>query len=51
VRTKPKPAEDDKKDGKDRKPFVDRVLEKAVEHLKKEIDKGGAAELPPRGNA
>jgi carboxyl-terminal processing protease len=52
VRTKPKPAEGDKKDGKDKKPFVDRVLEKAVEHLKKEIDKAGAAaELPPRGNA
>jgi len=52
VRAKPKADDVRKKDGKDRKPFVDRVLEKAVEHLKKEIDKGGAAaELPVRGNA
>jgi carboxyl-terminal processing protease len=46
-RAKPKPAGAPKKDSKDKKPFVDRVLEKAVEHLKKEIDKAGdAAELP-----
>jgi carboxyl-terminal processing protease len=52
VRNKPKPDETDKKDGKEKKPFVDRVLQKAVEHLKKEIDKGdAAAELPPKGNA
>jgi carboxyl-terminal processing protease len=52
VREKSKPAQTDKKDGKEKKPFVDRVLEKAVEHLKKEIDKAGAAaELPTRGNA
>ncbi|HEY7426051.1 MAG TPA: S41 family peptidase [Gemmataceae bacterium] len=52
VREKSKPAVTDKKDGKEKKPFVDRVLEKAMEHLKKEIDKAGAAaELPPRGNA
>ncbi len=51
-RSKPKPEDAPKKDAKDKKPFVDRVLEKAVEHLKKEIDKGGAsAELPVRGNA
>jgi carboxyl-terminal processing protease len=50
VRTKPKPAESKKdKDGKVKKPFVDRVLQKAVEHLKKEIDK--IPEAPPRGNA
>jgi carboxyl-terminal processing protease len=50
---KPKPAPASaKKDGKDKKPFVDRVLEKAVEHLKNEINKAGAAvELPVRGNA
>jgi carboxyl-terminal processing protease len=52
VRTKPKPAETAKKDGKDKKPFVDRVLNKAVDHLKKQMDKAGAAaELPIRGNA
>jgi len=47
-----KPVEPKKKDGKEKKPFVDRVLEKAVDHLKQEIKKAGAAvELPPRGNA
>jgi carboxyl-terminal processing protease len=47
-----KPAESSKKNSKDKKPFVDRVLEKAVEHLKKEINKtNAAAELLPRGNA
>ncbi|HEY7153430.1 MAG TPA: S41 family peptidase [Gemmataceae bacterium] len=53
VREKSRPAETDKKkDGKEKKPFVDRALQKAVEHLKKEIDKGdAAAELPPKGNA
>ncbi len=43
---KEKPAEPDKKSDKEDKkksPFVDRVLEKAVDHLKKEIDKKGAA--------
>ncbi|HTU21898.1 MAG TPA: S41 family peptidase, partial [Gemmataceae bacterium] len=49
VRVKDKPK---KKDGKDKKPFVDRVMEKAVEHLKKEIKKVGAAAVPlPMGNA
>jgi carboxyl-terminal processing protease len=33
----------DDADKKDKKPFVDRVLEKAVDHLKKEIDKQNAA--------
>jgi carboxyl-terminal processing protease len=35
------PKKDDNKEKK--APFVDRVLEKAVDHLKKEIDKRGAA--------
>jgi carboxyl-terminal processing protease len=53
IRNKPKPADAGKKDGKEKKPFVDRVLERAVEHLKKEIDKAGgaAAAVPPVGNA
>jgi carboxyl-terminal processing protease len=51
VRVKAKEAAKDKKDGKPKKPFVDRVLNKAVEHLKKEIHKGEAAALLPRGNA
>jgi carboxyl-terminal processing protease len=51
VRLKAKPAAPLKKDGKEKKPFVDRVLEKAVEHLKKEIDKAGAAAALPQGNA
>lgn len=52
VRTKAKPADKTAKDGKSKKPFVDRVLQKAVEHLKKEIKKGGAAAaLPPVGHA
>ncbi|MHB1426325.1 MAG: S41 family peptidase [Gemmataceae bacterium] len=39
-------------DGKAKKPFVDRVLQKAVEHLKTEINKAGAAAvLMPMGNA
>jgi hypothetical protein len=49
VRTKEKPAEKTK-DGKEKKPFVDRVLQKAVEHLKGEIKKAGPV-LPPSGNA
>lgn len=50
IRSKAKPAK--KKDGKPKKPFVDRVLEKALDHLKKEINKGGAAAVvPPRGRA
>ena len=28
---------------KDKKPFVDKVLQRAVEHLKKEMDKVGPA--------
>jgi carboxyl-terminal processing protease len=51
VRSKAKPSEKTKKDGKSKKPFVDRVLQKAVEHLKKEINKAGAAALLPMGNA
>jgi carboxyl-terminal processing protease len=48
VRDKKKP-EDDKKD---KAPFKDRVLEKAVEYLKKEIDKlGGDANLLHQRNA
>jgi carboxyl-terminal processing protease len=52
VRAKVKP-ETTTKDGKDKKPFVDRVMEKAVEHLKKEIKKAGAAAAVPlpQGNA
>jgi carboxyl-terminal processing protease len=38
VRTKPKPPEKGK-DGKPKPPFVDRVLNKALEHLRKEIGK------------
>jgi carboxyl-terminal processing protease len=38
VRTRPKPPEKDK-DGKPKPPFVDRVLEKALEYLRKEIAK------------
>ena len=53
VRNKPKPEtkQPEKKDGKPKKPFTDRVLEKAVEHLKQEIDKGAAAALPVPHNA
>jgi carboxyl-terminal processing protease len=52
VRTKAKPEEPKKKDGKPKKPFVDRVLQKAMEHLKHEINKaGGAAALLPAGAA
>jgi carboxyl-terminal processing protease len=51
-RAMPRPVETTKKDGKEKKPFVDRVLNKAVEHLKKEIGKAGVAvELPPMKNA
>jgi carboxyl-terminal processing protease len=46
VRTRPKPPD---KDGKPKKPFVDRVLEKAVDHLKKEIQKTDA--IPERKDA
>jgi carboxyl-terminal processing protease len=45
VRPKAKAVETNKKDGKEKKPFVDRVLQKAVEHLKKEIDRADAAPL------
>jgi carboxyl-terminal processing protease len=38
IRAKPKPPAKDK-DGKPKPPFVDRVLKKAVEQLKKEMDK------------
>jgi len=37
------PPKKEDKDDKKKAPFVDRVLEKAVDHLKKEIDKRGAA--------
>jgi carboxyl-terminal processing protease len=50
VRTRPKPRPNAKdKDGKPKKPFVDRVLQKALEHLKKEIAKGVA--LPEKRDA
>jgi hypothetical protein len=49
----PKPKLD--KDGKEKPPFVDRVMQKAVEHLKGEIKKnaGGAQapELRPVANS
>ncbi len=52
VRSKPKATQKDKPEGKEKKPFVDRVLNKAVEHLKKEINKAkSAAALLPMGNA
>jgi carboxyl-terminal processing protease len=52
VRSKAKPDEKTKKDGKAKKPFVDRVLQKALEHLKKEIQKADAAAVPlPMRNA
>jgi carboxyl-terminal processing protease len=50
IRSKSKSEEKTKKDGKPRKPFVDRVLQKAVDYLKKEIHKTAAAALPI-GNA
>jgi carboxyl-terminal processing protease len=43
VRAKPKPAAKDKKTGKPKKPFVDRVLQKALEHLRA---KAAAAPTP-----
>jgi carboxyl-terminal processing protease len=46
IRTKPKPTT---AGGKEKKPFVDRVLEKAVDHLKKEIGKADA--IPERKDA
>jgi carboxyl-terminal processing protease len=46
VRTRPKAPD---KDGKEKKPFVDRVLEKALDHLKKEIQKADG--LPERKDA
>jgi hypothetical protein len=42
AKPKPKPPEKDKApggSGKVKPPFVDRVLKKAVEHLKKELEK------------
>jgi carboxyl-terminal processing protease len=42
IRKGPKPPQLDK-DGKPKPPFEDKVLNKAVEHLRKEIDKGGDA--------
>jgi carboxyl-terminal processing protease len=45
VRDKPKPPAKDKKTSKPKKPFVDRVLQKALEHLKKKIAAQG--DLPP----
>jgi carboxyl-terminal processing protease len=46
VRAKPKAPD---KDGKEKTPFVDHVLDKALEHLKKEIQKADAA--PERKDA
>jgi carboxyl-terminal processing protease len=46
VRTKPRPPS---KDGKEKKPFADRVLDKALEHLKKEVRKTDA--VPERKDA
>jgi carboxyl-terminal processing protease len=49
-----KAADKEKKDDKDAKkaPFVDRVLEKALEHVRKEVEKVGAVAPPlERGNA
>jgi carboxyl-terminal processing protease len=48
VREKAKPPEKDK-DDKGKPPFVDRVLNKALEHLRKEIGKGPVA--PVKRNA
>src|SRR5262249_57488689 len=48
VRTRAKPPEKGK-DGKEKKPFVDRVLQKAVEHLKKELSK--TPEVPVKRDA
>jgi carboxyl-terminal processing protease len=48
LRTKPKPAEKGK-DGKPKPPFVDRVLNKALEHLRKEI--GKTPEVSPKRDA
>jgi carboxyl-terminal processing protease len=48
IRTKPKPPDKDK-DGKPKPPFVDRVLHKAVEHLKKELEK--KADVPVKQDA
>jgi carboxyl-terminal processing protease len=52
----PEPVKKDKegKDGKEakpKKPFKDRVMEKALDYLRKEIDKGHAERLLERGNA
>jgi carboxyl-terminal processing protease len=43
VRHKPRPVDSKKKD-KEKKPFVDRVLQKAREYIEKEIDKNGDKE-------
>ena len=45
------PQPEEKKDDKDKKsPFVDRVMQKAVDYLKGEIEKeGAAAPAPPQG--
>lgn len=46
----PKPkakSEKDKEKDKEKKPFVDKVLEKALEHLRGEIQKVGAAQFLP----
>jgi carboxyl-terminal processing protease len=48
VRHKPKPPAKDK-EGKPKKPFVDRVLQKAVEHLRGKIARG--PEVPLRRDA
>jgi carboxyl-terminal processing protease len=46
VRTRPKPAD---KEAKEKKPFVDRVLDKALEHLRKEVRK--AESIPEKKDA
>jgi carboxyl-terminal processing protease len=48
VRTKPKPPAKDK-DGKPKPPFVDRVLNKALDHLRQTIHK--AADVPMKRDA
>ncbi|MFO0930121.1 MAG: S41 family peptidase [Gemmataceae bacterium] len=44
IRTKPRPPEKDK-DGNPKPPFVDRVLNKALEHLREQIDKKPAVPM------
>jgi hypothetical protein len=47
--SKPDPKPEDKKP---KKPFTDRVMEKALDHIKKQIEKVGVRrELPVRASA